>query len=268
MQEFIHSTANPSAPVAYCSFMAMHTKVELLFVIDDEERARELCEAVEGLFENTEKSMSRHLPGLGLAVVNSTESAVQVDDDLYFAIEMCEQLRRATGGYFDIAALSPTRQRPACRTYPPTHQVQRCFPEVILDLGGFAKGYALEKARTLLQDAGVQNALLNAGNSSVLGIGTHPLGDAWMVSPASDAGVQFNLHDSALSVSGRNGSGRDHIVDPKTGNMASKVLGIAVTGRSALVCEALSTALYAAPESEHGAIMAQFEDYEITDIRI
>ena len=246
----------------------MHTKVELLFVMEDGNRAKELCEAVEALFEKTEKSMSRHLPGQGLAVVNSTESAVQVDDDLYFAIEMCEQLRRATGGYFDIAALSPSRQRPAYRTYPPTHQVQRCFPEAILDLGGFAKGYALEKAKALLQEAGVKKALLNAGNSSVLGIGTHPLGDAWLVSPAGDTDVQFRLHDSALSVSGRNGTGRDHIVDPKTGAMASKVLGIAVAGRSALVCEALSTALYAAPDAEHDAILAQFEDYEITDIRI
>ena len=41
---------------------------------------------------------------------------------------------------------------------------------------------------------------------------------------------------------------------------------IVVEGRSALVAEVLSTALYAAPQSEREAIMQQFEGYRATEI--
>jgi thiamine biosynthesis lipoprotein ApbE len=41
---------------------------------------------------------------------------------------------------------------------------------------------------------------------------------------------------------------------------------IVVEGRSALVAEVLSTALYAAPQSEREAIMQQFEGYRATEV--
>ena len=171
----------------------------------------------------------------------------------------------------------------------------------ILDFGAIAKGYALERVSKIVDEAGVRNALLNFGGSSALGMGHHPLGPHWEVRPATpvpcensallhteqaeergadrqteagesaEEGVTpkkvercFRLLDSAMSVSGKNREGRDHIVNPITGRMAGAKADIVVQGRSAIICEALSTALYAAPSELHKEIIANFGGYTFT----
>lgn len=264
--KFIHSTRNPEAPVAFCSFAAMHTKMEMLFVEAERDRAERLCREVKEMTADLERSLSRHIPGSCLFRLNRTDDAGKVDDTLYFALELCEQMRGATKGYFDIAALSPTRHRPAYVTEPSSHEVRRSGSDVTIDLGGFAKGFALEKIREHLASAGVMAALVNFGDSSVLGMGHHPFGEYWSVSPAKGSG-EFHLNDSALSISGRAKGGIEHIVDPSTGRLASKTGSVAVSGRSALICEILSTALYAAPEEKWKDVLSSFPGYETKEIR-
>jgi len=264
MKEFVFSSRNPQAPMAYCCFDAMHTRIELLLEEKDEEKAKGLCREVEDLFCSLEHKLSRHVHGGDLYKLNCSKGPSTVEDEVFFVLELCEQMRKATSGYFDIAALSQVIARPAYTLFPPTHSVERTSASIVLDLGGFAKGYALEKARALLAEAGVENALLNAGNSSVIGLGHHPVGDVWSVSTA-DGSESFELKDSALSLSGRNGDGHEHIVDPHSGRLVSGGRAIAVTGKSAIVCEVLSTALYAAPKAERAAIMAQFENYKMSE---
>lgn len=270
MQEikFIHSTANPEAPVAYCSFTAMHTVIEVLFVHEDEQKAREIGVAVRDLVADLESKLSRHMAGSDISRLNNSSDAVELGQELYFALELCEQMRAATKGYFDIAALSASRHRPAYETLPAEHRARRCEKDIKLDLGGFAKGFALEKVRNLLRDTyGVRNALINFGNSSVAGLGHHPLGDCWPVSPAkAGSGQTFRLHDSALSISGKTAGVREHIIDPCTGSLASKENDIAVLGQSALVCEILSTALYAAPKEKWPAVLQNFAAYKVEEI--
>lgn len=270
MQEikFIHSTTNPDAPVAYCSFTAMHTVIEVLFVHDDEHKAREISGAIRDLVLELEGKFSRHIAGSDVSRLNGSTGIMAVDPELYFSLELCEQFRKATQGYFDIAALSPSRHRPAYETQPSEHKVRRCSSDIKLDFGGYAKGYALEQVKKMLSGTyGVADALINFGNSSVYGLGHHPLGDCWPVSPAQGSATQaFRLKDSALSVSGKTAGVREHIIDPVSGSLASKNKDIAVSGQSALVCEILSTALYAAPRETWPAIMHNFEAYKVEEI--
>lgn len=263
--KFIHSTVNPDAPVAYCSFNAMHTRIELLFVQEDEALAKETCSSVQTLTGTLERELSRHLPASDLYALNHATESVEVNQDLYFALELCEQMRAATKGYYDIASLSGSRIRPAYETSPANHRARRCGKEIMLDLGGFAKGFAIEKVRDLLENRfGVVNALMNFGNSSVIGLGHHPLGDCWLVSPSGkDKERTFRLKDSALSISGKTAGVREHIINPRTGTYASREKDIAVLGQSALVCEILSTALYAAPDEEWDEMLKPFSAYKV-----
>lgn len=265
MEEFIHSLKNPAAPMVYCAFGAMNTRFELLFLEKDEKSGRKIARRAEDCALGLEKKLSRHIPASGLSALNVGEGAVKVDDELYFTLELCEQLRAATLGYFDIAALSPTISRPAYRTFPPAHEAERTSKDILLDLGGFGKGYAVEKIKTILLEEGIGKALINAGNSSVAAIGSHPLGAEWSVSPAA-GGKEFRLKDSSISISGRGPGGRAHIVDPKTGKPVSEGPDLAVLGRSALLCEVLSTALYAAPAEDREKLIANFEGYKFINI--
>lgn len=266
--KFIHSSANPDAPVAYCSFTAMHTVIEVLFEHADEPVSREICGAIRDLVNDLEGKLSRHIATSDISRLNASAGAVPLCEELYFSLELCEQFRSATKGYFDIAALSASRHRPAYETLPAGHKARRCSKDIRLDLGGYAKGFALEKVKGLLSGTyGVQNALINFGNSSVSGLGHHPLGDCWLVSPArKESEHTFRLADSALSVSGKTAGVREHIIDPETGSLASKEKDIAVLGQSALVCEILSTALYAAPQEKWPAVLQNFAAYKVVEL--
>jgi len=152
-------------------------------------------------------------------------------------------------------------------------------PGIEIDLGGIAKGFALDRAATLLRDNGITCALLHGGTSSVVAIGAPPGSEGWMVRvpgamgkpglpvDASDLpdqstgkrgacpwhperGIDVSLRDESLSISaphGRtvehNGETLGHIIDPRTGATARGADLAAAVCDSATDAEAWSTAL-------------------------
>jgi len=111
-------------------------------------------------------------------------------------------------------------------------------PAVLLDLGGYAKGYALDKAAMLLKQQGVHNALINIGGN-VLALGQH--GDrSWRV------GIQhprklgpiatLELHDGeAIGTSGDyqrffelGGKRYCHLIDPRNGQPKHGVQAVTI----------------------------------------
>jgi thiamine biosynthesis lipoprotein len=98
---------------------------------------------------------------------------------------------------------------------------------VKLDLGGYAKGYALDRAASILKRQGIHNALINIGGN-VLALGTH--GErAWRIGiqhPRKPGPIAtLELHDSeAIGTSGDyqryfelDGKRYCHLIDPRTG---------------------------------------------------
>jgi thiamine biosynthesis lipoprotein ApbE len=69
-----------------------------------------------------------------------------------------------------------------------------------------------------------------------------------------------------MSVSGRTPRGEYHIINPHTGGTVAGEELILVEGRSALVAEVLSTALYAAPRAERAEIMKSYGGYRATEL--
>lgn len=276
MEEFRYSTKNALYPVAYASMRAMHTRLEMVLVGVAEALARELAEAVEADTARMERLFNRHAAGAGLNVVNMLGRAgdVAVDDELFMVLELCEAFRRGTEGYFDITACSE-RAADTAAGYTldaAAHTVRLHGAGALLDLGGFAKGYALERLRQRVSEAGVQQAVLNFGDSSITAIGHHPYGEWWPIGVELDArrsavAQEFRLRDSAMSVSGRGRGGEYHIFDPHSGERVVREETMVVEGRSALVCEVLSTALYAAPAARREGIMARYEGYTATALR-
>jgi len=111
-------------------------------------------------------------------------------------------------------------------------------PDVRLDLGGYAKGYALDLAAAYLRSQGVKSALLNIGGN-IMAIGRH--GDRpWHVGiqhpRASGAIATLDLHDGeAIGTSGDyqryfmlDGKRYCHIIDPRSGYPAQGVQAVTV----------------------------------------
>ncbi|MDR3410961.1 MAG: FAD:protein FMN transferase [Formivibrio sp.] len=104
---------------------------------------------------------------------------------------------------------------------------------VSVDLGGFAKGWALDRLAGMLHARGVKNALINIGGN-VLAMGSKD-GEPWKVGlqhprkPLAMATIE--LHDGeAIGTSGdyqrffiKDGIRYAHLIDPRTGRPADQV---------------------------------------------
>lgn len=123
-----------------------------------------------------------------------------------------------------------------------------------LNLGAIGKGYALDRAGAVMRSAGVPDALLSAGRSSLLGIGGRD-GGWWIdiVSPLVSGGpiAGLRLRNAAVGTSGAgeqfviaDGRRYGHVIDPRTGWPASGTLSATVVASDAATADALSTAFF------------------------
>jgi thiamine biosynthesis lipoprotein len=129
-------------------------------------------------------------------------------------------------------------------------------PSVAIDLGGFAKGYAIDRTIDRLRASNIENAIINAGGDLRV-IGQH--GDRpWRI------GIRHPRNNSilaSLEVSGDtsvftsgdyerffevDGQRYHHIIDPRTGYPASSTTSVTVIHSSAATADAAATALFVA----------------------
>jgi thiamine biosynthesis lipoprotein len=127
---------------------------------------------------------------------------------------------------------------------------------VELDLGGIAKGYAIDRAVRVLRARGVTAALVSAGGSTVYGIGQPPGAEAWAVDiqdplDSRRSATTVRLRDRSLSIAGRSEKGFEiggvrysHIMDPRTGRPVQGVLTVAVLSDTGTDGDALDDALF------------------------
>lgn len=131
----------------------------------------------------------------------------------------------------------------------------RLDAEVRVGFGAIGKGYALDEARLIVEEAGFNDYLLSAGGSSILISGFAGPGDPWTWgwTWANDAegfplGCRFT-HSSgkpmAIGVSGTQEQGA-HLIDPRSdrGSPRPYPKSSLVAHSSAMAADALSTALY------------------------
>lgn len=136
----------------------------------------------------------------------------------------------------------------------PRHAVRFERAGMRVDLGGIAKGYAVDRAMAILVKAGVTHAMVNAGGDTLLK--GDRLGKPWVVGirdPNKRDGVALRLPlaDTAISTSGdyeryfdEGGIRYHHIIDPKTGDSARVLRSATVLAPTAIRTDALSTAVF------------------------
>jgi thiamine biosynthesis lipoprotein len=174
-----------------------------------------------------------------------------LSDEFFNIIVELQQYHRDTLGYFDITLgyFDKVVLNEEQKTI-----FFKCS-DMFLDLGGYAKGYALEQIRKILITYNIEHALINFGNSSILALGEHPFADHWAVT-VEDIDVPnknpkiYKMRNQALSTSGNNTARNQHIINPHTQTKIASPKIISVISDNAIEAEILSTALIAAPETE------------------
>lgn len=130
-------------------------------------------------------------------------------------------------------------------------------PAVQLDLGGYAKGYALDEAARILKAHGIRNALVNIGGN-LIALGQHGA-QPWRIGiqhpRAAGMLATLDLHDGeALGTSGDYqryfevaGKRYSHLIDPRTGYPATDMQSVTILvdgARAGTRSDALSKPLF------------------------
>ena len=137
-----------------------------------------------------------------------------------------------------------------------------------LDMGGFGKGMAMGELQNFLKSSPISAAFISFGESTILGVGTHPYGDSWKVGiqhpKKTDKIVQtIQLKDQAVSVSGntKNNASRHlekgHIWNPETHSFIPGARVVWVISGNPLDAEVFSTALFAAGKEKTPLLLAE-----------
>ncbi len=256
-------------------FLAMGTDVDVLLDAPFDPAAAAALEGVEREFDRLERIFSRFLPDSELTRLNEA-GEIDAGEELREVVALALAAREQTGGRFDptvhdaLVAAGYDRTfddldghggeaRPAGGTVRLSGRRIELGENVRLDLGGIAKGYAVD--RTVRSLAASGPCLVNAGGDlAVFGV---PEAGVWPVAVETAAGpLTLAVTQGALATSGRDrrrwrtddGEERHHLIDPATGRPSgSDLVTVTVAARTAVEAEVAAKSLFLAGESAAAA---------------
>lgn len=262
----------------------MGTQVQVGLWHPDVKQGRRAAEAVMEEMRRIDNTLSPYIESSDLAQLNAraAKNAQKISDELSYLIQRSLYYSKLSEGAFDITFASVGWHYDYRNQKKPNdEQRQKLLPainyhwlnldtekkvlafehdNVRIDLGGIAKGYAVDRAIEILKEHGVKHATVSAGgDSKVLG---DKLGKPWVVgiknpriSPQNPKEVVLSLplFDAAVSTSGdyerffidaKSGERVHHIINPKTGKSANELMSVTVIGENSIDCDALSTTVF------------------------
>ncbi len=262
----------------------MGTRITVELWSTDRARAEAAIDAVLKEMRHIDETMSTYKPTSEVSQVNAhaAEGPMHISKELFDLLVTAREYSVLTEGAFDITYASvgylyDFREH----VRPNEQQIERALPAVDyrhvlldareqtvrfsrpgvrIDLGGIAKGYAVDRGIEVLQSLGIDRAYVGAGGDSRI-IGDR-FGEPWVVGirdPRKGEGnviARVPLVNAAISTSGdyerffeEKGVRYHHIIDPHTGHSASKVRSATVIAPYATRTDGLSkTAFVLGPE--------------------
>ncbi len=154
------------------------------------------------------------------------------------------------------------------------HTVTLIDPEMKLDVGAIAKGYAAEMVARSLKDRGITGYMINIGGN-VRTVGGKSGGDAWTAGiqnpdlESTDYLAYLELKDMSLVTSGSyqryyvvDGKEYHHIIDPDTQMPANRYTSVSIVCESSALGDALSTALFCMSLEDGQTLIASLDGVE------
>jgi len=248
----------------------MATVFEIFLFHEDKAYSHQAAMEAFRLADALETELSRFIPNGDIGRINALEpgESTLVGLHAFACLKRGIELGRETGGCFDIFIGSLKdewaggesrgekssawrmddirwrQDRVPLRLNEETFEV-RLSDRVVVDLGAYGKGYAVDRMAESLREWDVESALVHGGRSSVYAFGRLSDRSGWPVtiSHPQDRGKilrRFELHSEAMGASGlEKGS---HIFDPRTGGPVRDRIAAWVLGPDAATADALSTA--------------------------
>ena len=263
-----------------CDEAIMGTAIHVELWSDDAATGEAAIAAVMAEMHRIDRAMSPHKPDSELSRINRHAAGVapvNLSEEMAGLVARAIEFSRLSGGAFDItyasvgqlynyrdrirpsdAAIAQAREAVGYRNLlldPAARTLRFAREGMRIDLGGFAKGHAVDNAAAILQGLGIEHAIVSAGGDSrVLG---DRRGRPWTVAirhprrPADVVAV-LPLEDVSISTSGDyeryfvgcDGVRCHHLIDPRSGKSPGSVHSVTILAADGLTSEALSKSVF------------------------
>ena len=281
------------------SHEAMGTEFRVAVYGHDQNFLAETVEQVWEEIDRIDQQMSNYKPESELSQINRLAASqdVLVSPDLFALLQTSLRYSKETDGGFDItvgplmkawgffrgqgrvpssAELKEVLKHVGyqhVKLDPARRTVHFDVPGIELDLGGIAKGYAVERAVRVLRDDGITSAFVSSGMSSIYALGAAPGEKGWKITlrdpfDENKAADVVYLKNFAMSTSGNynkffklGGKMYSHIMDPHTGMPVEGMLATTVFVAGGTDSDALSK-LYVLGVEGSRRYLAQHPDIE------
>jgi FAD:protein FMN transferase len=301
----LYTSSAPLAQPHISHVEASRMSMACLYAIDayasgDEKTLRAALDEAFDEVDRIDRLMSHYKPDSPLSQINreAGRREVVVDPELFAFIARSLHYSQETEGAFDIT-VGPLMKAwgffrgeghlpdegqlaVARRVVGASHVILNRERRTIrfdaegveLDLGGIAKGYAVDRAVGILRSRNVRAALVSSGGSTVYGLGAPPDRKAWSVDiqdpiDASKVADTVPLNNRSLSVAGSSekafevgGRRYAHIMDPRTGRPVQGMLTVAVLTKTGTEGDALDDALFVLGPSKSAECLKHYPDAE------
>jgi thiamine biosynthesis lipoprotein len=268
------------------SRVMMGTFSRVVVLADSERTARQCVEAAFEVQRRIEELMSYHREDSELSKVNreAAEKPVAVDPMTFEVLQKSVQFSELTNGVFDVTVgpLVDLWKAAGQTNTPPTEEalaearakvgykklildetnrtVRFAVAGMKVDLGGIAKGYAVDQSVEAMQQRGAAGGMVDLGGN-IRCFGRPPRGQAYWRIGLQDPNVSpddlnakpllvLAITDQSVATSGGyrrfttvSGARQSHIIDAATGRSAAKLASDTIIAADATAADALSTAV-------------------------
>jgi len=274
--------------------LVMGTFAHIIAVAHDSGTANKSIEAAFGQLHSIEELMSYHRDDSELAGINRNafKEPVKISSQTFEVLQQAIEFSKLSDGAFDVTVgplMDLWRKAGEANTVPSDDKLAEArakvgYEKVILDvnettvrfavegmkldLGGIAKGYAIDKAIEAMQNCGATAGLVDVGGN-IRCFGKPKGKPYWRIGlqdPNENLGFQISdfgfpaeagkpllilkLNDAAVATSGHyrrfaliEGKRHSHIIDTTTGSSSDKLASVTIIAKDATTADALSTAV-------------------------
>jgi thiamine biosynthesis lipoprotein len=274
--------------------MMMGTTVEILARHPDPDRLEPAVTAAFAELDRIEQLLSSYLPDSELSRLAQSRQPMTVSAETAEVLALGLEISAASSGAFDIGlgrlkqlwgldgdnprVPSPEEIAAARHGLGPDalrlqgRQAIRQSADALFDLGGIAKGYAVDRAVAVLKEQGITSAAVNAGGDMYL-LGQRQA-RPWRIGlqhpRQTDATIAtVNVTDRAVVTSGdyerffeQDSRRYHHLLDPHTGYPAERCQSVTVIAESVALADALATAVFVLGPTAGLALLEHYPDSE------
>ncbi len=257
----------------------MGTLVEITVVHPNREEADKTIKSAFDEMERIEGLMSKFIKTSDVHRINENagKDFVVVADEVYQVIEKSVRYSELSGGAFDITigAIYSLWKFEGKDAVPSPDEIRKILPLVdyhnitlgsnrkvklqkhgmMIDLGGVAKGYAVDKGIEVLKRSGIKNAIINAGGD-LRTIGKKDANKSWRIGiqhPRDQTRVlsTLDVEDASIATSGDyqkylivDNVRYHHILDPDTGEPARGCQSVTIIANNAITADIVATVVF------------------------